>query len=245
MVESLTKPSSIVPATDAEILAYLRYSHKITDIAALVERNTIVLRACEKFNIIVTDEELQAAGDTFRLEHKLVGASETFNWLSQQRISVEDWSLGIKIDLLTKKLKEYLFGMEVDADYMNNRNGYRRVMLSQILVPDLSDALKIVHLIQKENASFAALAVEYSQGKKSQENGGFVGLHLLVELMPEIVQALTDAVAGEIIGPISSQLGHHILRIEKWFPSELTNSGRENILESLFQVWLQNFRANF
>uniref|UniRef100_A0A2P0ZG84 peptidylprolyl isomerase n=1 Tax=[Tolypothrix] sp. PCC 7415 TaxID=373957 RepID=A0A2P0ZG84_9CYAN len=240
MVESLTKTSSISPATDAEILAYLRRAHKIADFAALAERDTVVLRACEQFNITVSDEELQTAGDEFRLEHKLLGASETLNWLSQQRISVEDWSLGIKIELLTKKLKEYLFGIEVDADYINNRDRYQRVILSQILVPDLSDALKIVHLIQKENASFAALAVEYSKGKQSQENGGFVGVRLLVELMPEIVQAITDAVAGQIIGPIPTKLGHHILRVEKWLPPELSNAARENILESLFQVWLHN-----
>jgi parvulin-like peptidyl-prolyl isomerase len=240
MVQSLTKTSSISQATDAEILAYLRRTHKIADIAALAERDAVVLRACEEFKITVSDEELQAAGDAFRLENKLLEASQTLNWLSQQRISVEDWSLGIKIQLLTKKLKEYLFGMEVDADYMNNRDRYRRVILSQILVPDLSDALKIVHLIQKENASFAALAVEYSKGKQSQENGGFVGVRLLVELMPEILQAITDAIPGEIIGPIPSKLGHHVLRVEKWLPSELSESARENILESLFQVWLHN-----
>ncbi|MDZ8055500.1 MAG: peptidylprolyl isomerase [Aulosira sp. ZfuVER01] len=244
MLESLTKPSSISPATDTEILAYLRRVHKIADIAALAERDTLVLRACEEFKIKVTNEELQAAGDAFRLEHKLLGASETLNWLSQQRISVEDWSLGIKIELLTKKLKEYLFGMEVDADYMKNRDRYRQVILSQILVPDLSDALKIVHLIQKENASFAALAVEYSQDQLSLENGGFVGLCLLVELIPEIVQAITDAVAGQVIGPIPTKLGHHILRVEKWLHPELSNSARENILESLFQVWLHNSTAH-
>ncbi|MBD2167795.1 peptidylprolyl isomerase [Calothrix membranacea FACHB-236] len=240
MVQSQRKASSISPATDAEILAYLRRTHQIADIGAKAERDSIVLRACEKFEITVSDAELQGAGDAFRLEYKLLGASETLNWLSQQRISVEDWSLGIKIELLTKKLKEYLFGMEVDADYMNNRDRYRRVMLSQILVPDLSDAVKIVHLIEQENTSFAALAVEYSKGKQSQENGGFVGVRLLVELMPEIVQAITDTVAGELIGPVSTKLGHHILRVEKWLHPELTNSARENILESLFQVWLHN-----
>ncbi len=67
MVESLTKHSSISPVTDAEILAYLRRSHKIADIAVLAERDTVVLRACEQFNITVSDEELQAAGDEFRL----------------------------------------------------------------------------------------------------------------------------------------------------------------------------------
>ncbi|BAY06996.1 peptidylprolyl isomerase [Calothrix sp. NIES-2098] len=244
MLESLTKPSSISPATDTEILAYLRRVGKIAEIAALAERDSVILRACKQFQITVTNEELQAAGDAFRIEHQLLEASETLNWLSQQRISVEDWSLGIKIELLTKKLKEYLFGMEVDADYMDNCDRYRRVILSQILVTDLSDALKIVHLIQKENASFAALAVEYSQGQPSPENSDFVGVRLLVELMPEIAQAITDAVAGQVIGPIPTKLGYYILRVEKWLHPELSNSARDSILESLFQAWLHNSNAH-
>ncbi|MBD2450313.1 peptidylprolyl isomerase [Nostoc sp. FACHB-152] len=225
-------------ATNEEIIAYLRHSYKIAEIAVLAERDELVLSMCEQFDITISDEELQAAGDTFRLEHKLLGASETLAWLQKQRITVEDWTQGIRMSLLTNKLKEHLFGDSVDSHYLSNRNHYKRVALSQILVSNLTDALKIIHVIREENASFCALALEHSKGKHSKENGGFVGIRFVSELMPEIVQAIAQAKEGEVIEPVQTKLGYHILRIEKWFPAEL-NEIREQILELLFQAWIK------
>lgn len=241
MSETLEKlaPPEILSITDADIIAYLRHSHKIAEIAALAEQDALVLNTCEQFGITVSDEELQAAGDDFRLEHKLLGTSETLAWLSQQRISVEDWSQGIRVALLTKKLKEHLFGEAVDDHYIGNRDNYRRVALSQILVLDLTDALKITQSLREENASFCALALQYSKGKQSQENGGFAGIQFLAELMEELAQAVTDVKESELIGPIQTKLGYHILKVEKWFPTELNEFVRDQILESLFQAWLQ------
>jgi parvulin-like peptidyl-prolyl isomerase len=229
----------ISPATNEDILAYLRHSYKLAEIASLAEREALILKLGDRFNIMISDEELQAAGDTFRLEHKLLGTSETLAWLQEQRISVEDWTQSIKIRLLTKKLKEHLFGDAVDAHYLNNRNDFKRVALSQILVRDLPDALKVVHAIREENASFCALALEYSKGKHSKENGGFVGVRFLAELMPEISQAITETREEEVIDPVQTKLGYHIIRIEKWFPAELNESIRQKTLDFLFQTWLQ------
>jgi parvulin-like peptidyl-prolyl isomerase len=229
----------ILPATHEDVIAYLRRSHKIAEVAALAERDALVLNICEQFGVTISDEELQAGGDAFRLEHKLLGASETLAWLQKQRITVEDWSQGIRVALLTKKLKEHLFADAIDAHYMSNRNDYKRVALSQILVRDLPDALKIANAIRAEKASFCALALEYSKGKQSQENGGFVGIRFIAKLMPEIAQGISEAKEGEVIGPIQTKLGYHILRVEKWFPVELSELVREELLESFFQVWLR------
>lgn len=230
----------IFPATNEDVIAYLRRSHKIAEIATLAERDSLILGICKQLGITVSDEELQAAGDTFRQEHKLLGASETLAWLSQQRITVEDWSQGIRVGLLTNKLKEQLFGDAVDAHYMSNRNDYKRVALSQILVRDLLDAQKVAYALREENTSFCALALKHSQGKQSKENGGFVGVRFLAELMPKIAQAISEAKEGEVIGPIQTKLGYHILKIEEWFSTELNESVREQVLDSLFQPWLRD-----
>jgi parvulin-like peptidyl-prolyl isomerase len=236
-LEKLVLPE-ISPATDETVIAYLRYSYKLAEMAALAERDALILAVCGQLGITISDEELQAAGDTFRLEHKLLGASETLAWLGQQRISVEDWSQGIRVSLLTQKLKEHLFGEVVDSHYMTNRDNYRRVALSQILVRDLTEALKIAQALRVENTSFCALALEHSRGKQSQQNAGFVGVRFLAELLPEIAKAVAEAKEGEVVEPIQTKLGYHILRVEKWFAPEL-NEVREQILESLFQGWLE------
>ncbi|MBE9119508.1 peptidylprolyl isomerase [Microcoleus sp. Pol14C2] len=240
-LEKLVLPE-ILPASDEAVVAYLRHSYKFAEMAALAERDTLILAVCQQLGISISDEELQAAGDAFRLEHKLLGASETLAWLGKQRISPEDWSQGIRVSLLTQKLKEHLFGEVVDNHYMTNRDDYRRVALSQILVRDLTEALKIAQSLRVENASFCALALEHSKGKRSQQNAGFVGIRFLAELLPEIAKAVAEAKEGEVVGPIQTKLGYHILRIEKRFSAEL-GEVREQVLESLFQTWL-NARSN-
>lgn len=227
--------------TDEQLVAYLRHSYKIAEIAAEAETDALILGLCEQLDITVSDDELQAAGDTFRQEQKLLGASETLAWLAQQRVTVEDWSQGIRVALLTQKLKERLFGEITDTQYLTNRNSFKRVALSQILVLDLTKALKIVQSLRQENASFCTLALEYSKGRQSKENGGFVGVRFLAELLPELIQAVAEAKEGEVLGPIQTKLGYHVLKIEKWFPTEFSQV-RENVLEFLFKTWLKSKR---
>lgn len=240
--QSLSEQKSAQPrinfATDEDIIACLRRSHKIAEIAALAEREALILDICEQLSITASDEELQAAGDAFRLEHKLLGATETIAWLSEQRITVEDWSQGIRTALLAKKLKEHLFGDAVDDHYISNRDDYRRVALSQILVNDLPNALKLTYALREDNASFCALALEHSKGKQSKENGGFIGICFTAKLMPEIAEAISETKEGEVIGPIQTKFGYHIIKIEKWFSVELSDV-REQVLEALFQNWLK------
>jgi parvulin-like peptidyl-prolyl isomerase len=240
MQETLEKMNlpEIKPATDAEILAYLRSSRQIAEMAFQTERNNLILQVCEQLNLTVSEEELQIEGDKFRQENKLLGATETLNWLAQQRITVENWSQGLGNLLLTQKLKEHLFGEAVDGHYLNNRDNYQRVALSQILVKDLSLSMQIIHKLKEEKTSFCVLALEYSQGKQSQENGGFVGIRFLQELLPEIAQAIKNVAEGEIINPVQTKLGYHVIKVEKWYRAELKEV-REQILNSLFEIWLK------
>jgi parvulin-like peptidyl-prolyl isomerase len=240
-VDTPTLPQ-VQPATDEQAIAYLRYSRKYAEVAASAEQDALILQLCDELGITVSEDELQAAGDIFRKENKLLETSETLSWLAQQRISVEDWSKGIYIALLAKKLKEHIGAENADNYYMGNRDRCNRVALSQILVQDLTTAMKVAQMLSKENASFCALALDYSKGKQSKDNGGFVGVRFIAELLPELARAIIDAKEGEIIGPVQSKLGYHVLRIEKSFPPEFSQV-REQILDFLFQDWLRE-RAN-
>jgi PPIC-type PPIASE domain len=234
-----TSPPKISPATDERILQYLRNSYKFAEASQLAEQEDFILETCARIGIEVTDEEWQAAGDAFRLKHKLLAVPETQKWLSQQRITIDDWSQGIKIKLFTKKLKEHLFGLAVDGQYLQNREHFKRVALSQIIVTDSDEATKLTNILREEKASFCALALEHSRGKQSHQNGGFLGVRFLPELMPEIVEAISQVKDGEIVGPIQTQLGYHIIKVEKWYQLHLNEQLREQLIEAFFQAWLR------
>ena len=238
------RPPKVEPATNEAIANHLRYTCKIAEIAALAERDALVIKACEELGIVVSDEELQASGNAFRMKHKLLGASETLAWLERQRITPEDWTQGITIKLLTQKLKEHLFSDAIDGHYLSYREEYRRAAFSQILVAELPEALQIAQTLREGKASFAAMAIEHSKAQPSSQHGGFVGIRFLSNLMPEIKEAITDVQEGAIIDPVKTHLGYHILRIEKWFAPSLNESVREEILEILFQTWLEGDSDN-
>ena len=246
MTSSMQRPTSqslqalklpqVSPATDADMLAYLRRSLRTAKLAALTERDAMLLQFSEQLGITVSNEEVQAAVDAFRRRYKLLTASETHSWLSKQKITVDDWSEGIKIELLTKKLEEHLFGAQLDHHYLDNRDTYKRAAFSQIVLSNETQAQQLAHAIREENASFSALAMEHSLGSISRANGGFVGIRFFGELRPELAQAMSEAKEGEIVGPIQTQLGYHIVRIEKWFPTELTVAQRKRMLAALLKL---------
>ncbi|MEY2856101.1 MAG: hypothetical protein RLZZ74_410 [Cyanobacteriota bacterium] len=229
----------ISTANDAEIVDYLRHSAKFAEIAASAEEEALIVKLCQHFGVELNETEWQEEGDVFRLKHKLLGVKETTDWLEQQRITLEDWSEGIKLRLLTKKLKEYLFGANVDLHYIANRDQYQQVALSQILVLDRETATTIKGSLLADPTSFCALALEHSQGKQSHTNGGFLGVLYVSQLAPEIGQAIAKMPPGAIIGPVQTKLGYHLLRVEKWFPSVMSESVREEIFNTLWQLWLR------
>jgi hypothetical protein len=232
------RPAEIEKITDEAIVNHLRYTYKMAEVAALAEQDAKVIETCAALDIIITDEEIQAAGDAFRLKHQLLRSSETLAWLEQQRINAEDWTQGIRIQLLTQKLKDYLFADSIDSHYLTNREEYHRAAFSQILVSDLAVALQIVQTLRAGTASFCAMALEHSQAQPSGKQGGFVGVRFLSTLMPEIREAIAGVEDGEIINPIKTHRGYHILRIEKWFAPTLSESVRAEFLDVLFQAWL-------
>lgn len=227
-----------LPVTDAELLKRLRQTHQILELSTATQQDKLVVALCERLEITIDDAELQAAGDAFRLSHHLTSAAKTIEWLNQQQISVEDWTEGLRLSLLKRKLKEALFDDQVDGHYLQNRDYFRRVALSQILVSSPAAADQIFNQLTGEPQRFCQLALEHSQAK-SQQQGGFVGIRFVSELMPEVASAIADIEAGTTLAPIQTRLGFHILKVEKWFPTQLSDEVRDTILESLFQAWLQ------
>jgi parvulin-like peptidyl-prolyl isomerase len=70
--------------------------------------------------------------------------------------------------------------------------------------------MKIVRLLREENASFCAWALEYSKGRQPKEKGGF-----LVQLMPQMIQSVSESKEGKVLEPIITKLGYHFIKVDK------------------------------
>lgn len=55
-----------------------------------------------------------------------------------------------------------------------------------------------------------------------------------------MIQSVSEAHEGEVLEPIVTKLGSHIIKVDKWFPVQLDEFLREQLLKSAFQLLLQN-----
>ncbi len=99
---------------------------------------------------------------------------------------------------------------EVEELHEKRRIGYRP---RQILVKSLAEANEVLKLLS-EGGVFEALAMEFSIDSKSYRDGGDLGYITIGEMPEEFDEALERMNVGETVGPIKTERGYHIIRLE-------------------------------
>ncbi len=74
------------------------------------------------------------------------------------------------------------------------------------------EALKILKMA-KSGEDFANLAIKYSEDKGSGRKGGDLGYFGKGKMVKEFDQAVFAAKPGQIIGPVKTQFGYHIIKV--------------------------------
>jgi peptidyl-prolyl cis-trans isomerase D len=72
--------------------------------------------------------------------------------------------------------------------------------------------------IARSGADFAELAAKHSEDPGSKDNGGDLGWFGRGQMVKEFEDAVWDAKPGEVIGPVESQFGFHVIRVEGFKP---------------------------
>jgi peptidyl-prolyl cis-trans isomerase D len=75
-----------------------------------------------------------------------------------------------------------------------------------------------VATIARSGGDFAVLASEYSEDPGSKDIGGDLGWFGRGQMVPEFENAVFSAKPGDIIGPIKSQFGYHVIKVEGFRP---------------------------
>jgi peptidyl-prolyl cis-trans isomerase D len=77
---------------------------------------------------------------------------------------------------------------------------------------------KSVVQIAQSGADFAELAAKHSDDPGSKDNGGDLGWFGRGQMVKEFEDAVWGAKPGDILGPVQSQFGFHIIRVEGFKP---------------------------
>ncbi len=75
-----------------------------------------------------------------------------------------------------------------------------------------------VATIARQGADFAELAAIHSEDPGSKDDGGDLGWFGRGRMVEEFEDAVFSAKPGEVIGPVKSQFGYHIIRVEAFRP---------------------------
>ena len=72
----------------------------------------------------------------------------------------------------------------------------------------------------EDGGDFAELAKQYSQDPGSAEKGGDLGCLGKGETVPPFEEAAFGADEGEIVGPVKTQFGYHLLKVTEKKPQQ-------------------------
>jgi parvulin-like peptidyl-prolyl isomerase len=220
-----------------EIVSFLRKNMQLKEVSQKILYQKIIKQAAQKMGLIVTPEEIQAEAE--RRKKHLEQAADTFAWLANQMSTIEDWEAGIRDRLLAQKVSQSLFGKEVEKFFTQNQADFDQVLLYQIVVPYEKLAQQLFYQILEEEISFYEVAHLYDIDENRRYHCGYEGKLYRWNLKPEIAAVVFGAGVGELVGPITTDQGVHLLIVEEFIPAELTSTRYQDILNRMFMQWLE------
>jgi parvulin-like peptidyl-prolyl isomerase len=199
-------------------------------------------QAARELGIEATDEELQAAVDEFRLHQGLYSAVDTTAWLERTGIDLDDLEDLLAARIIGYKIRETVARGGVEKYFTENILSFESALLSHLVMAEEGEIRELKCEIAEEGADFNRLAREYSIDETTRLAGGFMGSVARSALDPEAEAAVFGASAGEVVGPFKTDLGYHLIKIEKLDKPALTDNTIENIKDILYGQWLANQR---
>lgn len=226
--------------TAEDILKQVKLSLQIPDLIQSIVSHRIISDAATEAGITVDNEELQQAADTIRALQKLHGAQETFAWLDKHHLSIDDLEEIAHFTIISQKLTTHLFADKVEPYFYENQLDYAGVVMYEVVLEDEDLAMELFYSIQEEEISFYDVAHKYIEDKELRRKGGYRGILSRKDLKSEISAAVFAATPPEVLKPIVTSKGMHLILVEEIIQAELNDQLRYQIWSELFGEWVIN-----
>lgn len=141
---------------------------------------------------------------------------------------------------LTEKAAKSYYGAHKE------RYSTTQVHVQHILADDEPSARELMKRAKAPNADFQELAEKSSKDPSAKNNRGDIGFIGHDRFAPEFVDAAFDGKAGDIVGPVKTSYGYHVIKIvEKKIGKPLEYDEVElKVKNDLKQQLIQNFVAD-
>ncbi|ACC81805.1 peptidylprolyl isomerase [Nostoc punctiforme] len=230
--------SQSINITNEDILHQVKLSCKIPEIVEQIITRKLIIAAAEEAGIKVEVEELQKAADQIRLVNKLDSADRTWQWLEKHSLSLDDFEEIAYLNLISGKLTNHLFADKVEPYFIENQLDYVGVVMYEVVLDDEDLALELFYAIKEGEMSFYDVAHKFIQDTELRRKGGYLGIVRRKDLKPEISAAVFSAKPPQVIKPIVTSKGIHLILVEELIQPDLNEKLRTNIIFNLFSHWL-------
>lgn len=231
--------SNILSISAKEVIHNLKITCKIPDVVEAIAKQKLIVDTAAEAGIVVEDEELQQEGDRLRFAKKLVKATETWAWLKKHHLTLDDFEELAYNNVLSQKLADHLFASKVEPLFYQNQLDYVAAVTYEVILDDWDLTLELFYGVQELEVTFQEIAREYISNPDLRRAGGFMGTRHRKDFRPEIAAAVFAASPPEVIKPIETPKGVHLIWVEEIIQPKLDEQLHEKIVMELFNSWLK------
>jgi len=223
--------------TEKEFVDKLKETTGEQVLQQMIDRQ-IVEDAFQKAGLVLSEEDIAARIQEMQSRFPSPAAFEEY--LAARGVTIEDLreDLELQLKVIMLATKDVVVTEEqLKQFYEENKDRYDkplRVKISEIVTPGKPQAQQALEALNKEGASFAAVAQQFSVSPATRKYGGQRPVTPIDQLFPmELREAVSGAEEGEILGPIETQQGWYVLQIDKRLPAEKATleSARKQVTE--------------
>jgi parvulin-like peptidyl-prolyl isomerase len=228
-----------IKISQSDILHQVKLSCQLPALIDEIVTRQVIASAIADAGIKLETEELQEGADRFRLMLHLKTAQDTFNWLENHGLTVDDFEETIANNLMAGKLAQHLFGDGVETYFIEHYLDYTSIAMYEMVLDDEDLAMEVFYALQESEMSFAEAANQYIHDVELRRKGGYCGIVRRYDLKPEIAAAVFAAKPPQILKPIVTTRGVHLIKLEELVQPQLDEQLRDRIIRDLFRAWLK------
>lgn len=231
--------SQAINITSQDILQQVKLSLKTTELIEGIISRKVIANAAKEAGIKVEVEDLQLMADKFRRMYNLYSAEDTWAWMKENNLSLEDFEEVVSNHALSTKLAVHLFADKIEPYFYEHQLDYAAVVMYEVVLDDEDLALELFYAIKEGEMSFYDVAHKYIQDVELRRKGGYLGLLYRKDLKPNISAAVFAAQSPQVIKPIVTSKGVHLIFVEEMIERQLDNWLRNKIAADLFDEWVK------
>jgi peptidyl-prolyl cis-trans isomerase C len=201
------------------------------DVLDQLIENILVRQGAAAQNISVSDQDVQTE---LKANIDTAGSDSAWQqWLTTNLFTQDEFIQSLRVSLINNQV--------LDRLTQDLAGPVPQVHARHILVGSESDANALLARL-KAGEDFVTLAKTFSKDDTTREQGGDLGWFTQDELLaPELAKAAFALKPGEIGGPVSTQLGFHVIQTLEFENRPIDSDDRRvYIAQVRFENWLHS-----